>query len=213
MVAVVSYQGDGALSSNVLITGNALSGNYWGRGISVVGGSDVTITGNTVQGVQKAAGILVAEEDGWRTYGTRNVLISNNVVSDIQNLTSVNNGLLPTEQAAIELDTGSGTVTLVSVAGNQVSRSGYAGFRALGNVCQFLVSGNGFASIAGTPVSLLSRSCTQSQMIVSHSNTLDGNTLVPPSGSSATGIIDVTGANITLLPRVRNALRQTQGHT
>lgn len=33
MIAVVSYQGDGALSGNVLITGNSVSGNYWGRGI------------------------------------------------------------------------------------------------------------------------------------------------------------------------------------
>lgn len=208
MIAVVSYQGDGALSSNVLITGNSLTGNYWGRGISVVGGSDVTITGNTVQGVQKAAGVLIAQEDGWRTFNATNILITKNVISDIQNSTNVNNGLLPSEQAAIELDTGAGTVTQVSVMQNQVSRSTYAGFRALGNVCQFLGAGNAFAAITGTPISLLTRGCRPDQMIIGGSNTLDGRTLAPPTGSSQTGIVNVTGANLNLLPQIRNSLRQ-----
>ena len=208
MVAVVSYQSDGKLSNNVLITANTLSNNYWGRGISVVGGSNVSIIGNSVQGVQKAAGILVAQEDSWRTFSASNVLIEKNVVANIQESTNVNNGLLPTEQAAIELDTSSGTVTQVSVMQNQVSGSAYAGFRALGNVCQFLVSGNAFASIADLPISLLTMNCPQNQMVVSGSNTLNGKTLTPPVGSVPTGILNVTGANLTLLPHIRNYLRQ-----
>jgi parallel beta-helix repeat protein len=209
MVAVVSYQSDGKLSSNVLITGNTLSNNYWGRGISVVGGSNVSIIGNSVQGVQKAAGILVAQEDGWRTFNASNVLIEKNVVSNIQNSTNINSGLLPTEQAAIELDTGAGTVTQVSVMQNQVYGSAYAGFRALGNVCQFLVSGNALTSITGTPISLLTMNCPQNQMVVGGSNTLNGKQLMPPAGSVPTGILNVIGANLALLPRVRNSLRQT----
>ncbi|MCC8396829.1 right-handed parallel beta-helix repeat-containing protein [Paraburkholderia sp. MMS20-SJTR3] len=208
MISVVSYQGDGALSSNILIAGNTLSGNYWGRGISVVGGSDVTITGNTVQGVQKAAGVLISQEDSWQTYNATNAVITNNLISDIQNSTSANNGRLPTQQAAIELDTGAGAVTFVSVTNNQVSRSAYAGFRALGNVCQLLVSGNVFASIAGTLTSLLSSGCPASQSVIS-SNMLDGKALLGPVGSSATGAPNVTGANTTFLPQIRNYLRQT----
>ncbi|OXH88926.1 hypothetical protein CA831_15755, partial [Burkholderia multivorans] len=69
LIAVVSYQSDGRLSGNVLIDGNSVSGNPWGRGISVVGGRSVTISNNTVVGVEKAAGILVAQEDSWHTYG------------------------------------------------------------------------------------------------------------------------------------------------
>ncbi|WP_342744643.1 right-handed parallel beta-helix repeat-containing protein [Paraburkholderia ribeironis] len=210
MIAVVSYQGDRVLSRNVLVTGNALSGNYWGRGISVVGGADVTITGNTVQGVQRAAGVLVAQEDSWTTYGATNVLITNNVISDIQNSTNINNGLAPSQQAAIELDTGSGTVTFVSVTGNQVSRSAYAGFRALGNVCQFRVSGDAFTAIAGTPVSLLATGCSPAQISISGTNTLDGNALVPPAGFSATGTLNVTGADATLMPQIKTYLMQPQ---
>jgi hypothetical protein len=207
MVAVVSYQGDGALSSNVLITGNALSGNPWGRGVSVVGGADVTITQNTVQGVQKAAGVLVAQEDSYQTYGATNVLVTDNVISDIENSAHPSNTLPAAQEAAIDLNTGSGSVTLVSVTGNQVSRSNYAGFRALGNVCQFFVSGNAFESIAGTPVSLLSTGCAPSQSIVGV-NTLFGVALAAPAGSSESGTLNVTGADVSLLPKVRAYLMQ-----
>ncbi len=116
---------------------------------------------------------------------------------------------LPAQEAAIDLNTASGTVTRVSVIGNQILRSNYAGLRALGNVCQFLVSGNAFASIAGTPISVLSSDCSPSQSIVG-SNTLAGNMLASSAGSSAAGTLNVTGADLTLLPRIRSYLRQAQ---
>ncbi|KWH04777.1 hypothetical protein WT58_21340 [Burkholderia territorii] len=209
LIAVVSYLGDGRISNNVLIDHNTVSGNYWGRGISVVGGQAVTISNNTVDGVQKAAGILVAQEDSWRTYGVSNVVIDNNVVTNIQNQ-NVSNGLQPTQQGALELDTWSGTVSYVKVTRNRVSGSGYAGFRAVGNVCGFQVSDNTFASIAGTPVSLLSRGCTASQIVVS-GNTMDGVALVQPVGASPSGTIPASGAVTAAMPQVRTGLMQLPG--
>ncbi|CAG4887067.1 right-handed parallel beta-helix repeat-containing protein [Paraburkholderia saeva] len=209
MLAVVSYQKDGALNRNVLLTGNTLSGNPWGRGMSVVGGADVTMTGNTVQGVQKAAGILIAQEDGYRTYGVSNVLIMSNVITDIENSPNPGNDLPPAQHAAIDMNTGSGLVNLVSVTGNQIARANFGGVRALGNVCQYRVSGNAFSAIAGAPVSLQSRGCSPSQIICG-ANTLDGSTLAPPVGCSATGTLSVTGADASRLPQIRTALRQTQ---
>ncbi|MGC3025891.1 right-handed parallel beta-helix repeat-containing protein [Burkholderia sp. DN3021] len=205
LIAVVSYVGDGRVNSNVLIDHNAVSGNAWGRGISVVGGQAVTISNNTVDGVQKAAGILVAQEDSWKTYGVSNVVITGNAVTNIQN-SNVNNGLQPTQQAAIELDTWTGTVADVAVTGNRVSGSGYAGFRAYGNVCSFSVTGNTFSSIAGLPVSLLSRGCAASQIVVDANRLGDGSVLARPSGASATGAFTVTGANASLMPQVRTGV-------
>jgi hypothetical protein len=209
MVAVVSYENDGALSRNVLVTGNALSGNTWGRGVSVVGGSNVTITANTVQGVQKAAGILVAQEDGYRTYSATNIVIANNVISDIENSTNPGNDRPVAQHAAIDLNTGSGSVMLVSVTGNQITRANYGGFRALGNVCQYRVSGDTFTSIAGAPLSLQSRGCSASQ-IVCGANTQDGKTVVPPVGCSATGTFSIVGADASRLPLIRTSVRQIQ---
>ncbi|HDR9175286.1 TPA: right-handed parallel beta-helix repeat-containing protein [Burkholderia vietnamiensis] len=204
LIAVVSYLSDGRVSNNVLIDHNTVSGNYWGRGIAVVGGQAVTISNNTVDGVQKAAGILVAQEDSWRTYGVSNVVVDNNVVSNVQNA-NVDNGLLPTQQGALELDTWSGTVSYVVVTRNRVTGSGYTGFRALGNVCAFEAANNAFASIAQAPVSLLSRGCPASRIVVA-GNTLDGVALVAPVGASPSGTIQATGAATATMPQVRTNL-------
>lgn len=207
LIAVVSYLGDGRLSSNVLIDHNAVSGNSWGRGITVVGGQAVTISNNTVDGVEKAAGILAAQEDSWKTYGASNVVITGNTVTNIQNA-NVNNGLQPTQQGAIELDTWSGAVSDVTVANNRVSGSGYAGFRAYGNVCSFSVTGNTFSSIAGLPVSLLTNGCVSNQIVVDANRLADGSVLALPAGASSTGTFAVTGANASLMPQVRTGLMQ-----
>ncbi|WP_346275156.1 right-handed parallel beta-helix repeat-containing protein [Burkholderia ambifaria] len=205
LIAVVSYLGDGRLSSNVLIDHNSVSGNAWGRGITVVGGQGVTISNNTVDGVEKAAGILIAQEDSWKTYGSSNVVISGNTVTNIQN-SNVNNGLQPTQQGAIELDTWTGTVSGVAVTDNRVSGSGYAGFRAYGNVCSFSVTGNTFSSIAGLPVGLLTNGCAVSKIVVDANRLGDGSVLALPAGASSTGTFAVTGVNAGLMPKVRTGL-------
>lgn len=205
LIAVVSYLGDGGLSSNVLIDHNSVSGNAWGRGITVVGGQGVTISNNRVDGVEKAAGILVAQEDSWKTYGSSNVVIAGNTVTNIQN-SNVNNGLQPTQQGAIELDTWTGAVSGVAVTDNRVSGSGYAGFRAYGNVCSFSVTGNTFSSIAGLPVGLLTNGCAVEQIVVDANRLGDGSVLALPAGASSTGTFAVTGVNASLMPKVRAGL-------
>jgi parallel beta-helix repeat protein len=106
MIAVVSYAGTGTaalgsasslaqnlgermerqLSRNILIAGNEVSGQYWGRGISVVGGQSVTAANNTVTNVPLAAAFIVARETSYETFGVDNVLIEANTVRDVQNL-------------------------------------------------------------------------------------------------------------------------------
>ena len=86
MIAVVSYAGVGTpalgtaaqmvsqwstrvanqLNRNILIANNNVSGQYWGRGITVVGGEAITIRGNTLDNIPLAAGILLAREASWR---------------------------------------------------------------------------------------------------------------------------------------------------
>jgi len=69
-----------ALDRNILIANNDVAGNYWGRGITVVGGADVTIRGNAIHdmAIGTGAGILLAREQGYFTFGVENVLIENN---------------------------------------------------------------------------------------------------------------------------------------
>ena len=168
----------------MLIDGNTVSGNYWGRGISVVGGRTVTISNNTVSGVQKAAGIMVAQEDSWKTYGVSDVVIENNVVGAMDG-TNANNGLPPTHKAAIGFDlVGDGVIRRRE--GQPRIEPGYDGFRALGNVCHFAVADTALASIAGMPVSLLTNNCPAAD-IVAYGNSLGGVALASPVGASRPG--------------------------
>lgn len=101
MIAVVSYLGSswrtvvkgsptaataiwGQRAHDIYIANNDVSGNYWGRGITVVGGANVTITNNTVSNVTYAAGILVGQEANYNTFGNVNILVTNNTISHIQ---------------------------------------------------------------------------------------------------------------------------------
>lgn len=69
---------------NVLIKDNIVNGQYWGRGIAVVGGESVTIQNNQVDNATYGAGILVARENNYNTTGVENVLISGNRVNSVQ---------------------------------------------------------------------------------------------------------------------------------
>ena len=72
---------------NVLIKDNTVNGQYWGRGIAVVGGESVTIQNNQVDNATYGAGILVARENNYNTTGVENVLISGNRVNAVQTTT------------------------------------------------------------------------------------------------------------------------------
>ena len=104
MIAVVSYLGSGwqqrltnnaaargavergdTQVSNVLIQGNDVADNYWGRGIAVVGSRHITVRDNRIDHTAMGAGVLVAQEGGWGTPGPRNVWIHGNHISRVQN--------------------------------------------------------------------------------------------------------------------------------
>jgi parallel beta-helix repeat protein len=77
--AVVSYINDRSLVSNITIRNNSCVGGK-ARGISVVGGTDILITGNMIQ-ASAAAGILLVSEESYQTYAAKRVrVIGNNLV-------------------------------------------------------------------------------------------------------------------------------------
>lgn len=72
------------LAQDILIANNTVSDQYWGRGISVVGGKNITIKNNDISRSAMAAGILLSREETPSTHGVNNVLVLNNTVKDIQ---------------------------------------------------------------------------------------------------------------------------------
>ncbi|HEY6454405.1 MAG TPA: right-handed parallel beta-helix repeat-containing protein [Steroidobacteraceae bacterium] len=74
------------LVRNIYIAGNTASDQYWGRGISVVGGSDVTIENNTVSRTPMAAAVYLTRETADMTFGDHDILVRNNALSQIQTM-------------------------------------------------------------------------------------------------------------------------------
>jgi len=52
----------------------------------VVGGQSITITRNSITNVPLAAGVLIAREAGYLTFGVENVLVETNYIRDVQTL-------------------------------------------------------------------------------------------------------------------------------
>lgn len=80
MIAVVTYQYIPNITRNILIENNDVANQPWGRGISVVGGADITVRNNKIT-ASSDAGIYLAGEGSWATYGDSNVLVYNNYLN------------------------------------------------------------------------------------------------------------------------------------
>jgi hypothetical protein len=84
MIAVVSYGLGEPNVGHVLIEDNDVSAQYWGRGITVVGGHDIEIRHNTVSRTPFGAGILIHSETSYKTSNVRNVVVDSNQIRDVQ---------------------------------------------------------------------------------------------------------------------------------
>lgn len=131
MIAVVSYLGEGdvgalppaqvaqslarrrrdELVQDVLIAHNDVAGQYWGRGISVVGGEQVSIVHNRIDATHHAAAVYIAREQGWCTFGVRDVRVADNHISRVQTTRPAYSVLNPPERWQ---RTGHGAVELVA---------------------------------------------------------------------------------------------------
>jgi hypothetical protein len=132
MVAVVSYAagGSGALGSgsktysdwtnkqasginkNMYIANNDLAGQYWGRGITMIGADGVTVRNNKVYNSPMGAGILLAREASYQTFGTRNILIDGNTIDQTQTMNPPYN---PGNKFTTSKITGHGAIEIHSV--------------------------------------------------------------------------------------------------
>jgi hypothetical protein len=70
---------------NILVAGNSVSAPYWGRGLSVIGAEKVTLARNKLDNMPLTAGILIAREAVYQTFGTKNVLVEGNTLRNLQN--------------------------------------------------------------------------------------------------------------------------------
>jgi hypothetical protein len=139
MFAVVSYTRDGGLCHDIEIqnnSGNGQSAN--GRGISVVGGSSVTILNNNIQR-SRGAGVylqseLIRNPDGsllYKTFGDDSITVQGNVLNDLAS-TVYHGGINMGGRAADTTDVGQTEtqdqlITNVTVTGNTITDAHHSG--------------------------------------------------------------------------------------
>ena len=155
MIAVVEYGNGEPQMGAITIEDNDVAGTYWGRGITVVGGRDVTIRRNKIALTTHAAGIYIAAEEGaFKTRNVRNVLVEDNEILNIQNTTPAYNPInnfTRTHHAAIEVTAdGAREIGGVLFRRNTVNGSGFDGIRVRGGVC-----GLGFSLMTMTSINML----------------------------------------------------------
>lgn len=85
-IACVSYRGNGGMVCGIIARHNTISDSVHGRCMSVVGGSDILYDGNMLSGNPYAAGIYLAQENSWDTYGVHDVVMRRNSLHNVGNV-------------------------------------------------------------------------------------------------------------------------------
>lgn len=79
-VSVVSYIHDGTICSNITINNPIVNGTTWGRGVTVVGGQNITYNNIKVSNTN-GAGIYIASEPSYDTMRVSNVIVNGGTVT------------------------------------------------------------------------------------------------------------------------------------
>lgn len=83
-VAVVGYGVGKPLIGEFVISYNDIGKSYKGRGISVIGAFNTTLSNNTIADVHMGAGIYIASEWQYKTGNTTGVTVESNSISNIR---------------------------------------------------------------------------------------------------------------------------------
>lgn len=92
-VAVVSYAPDGAPCARIEVVSPTVDGSSGGRGVSVVGGEDVTFSDIDVRNTY-AAGVYVAAEGSFDTTGVSGVLVDGGTVDGANTGEDIDHGAI-----------------------------------------------------------------------------------------------------------------------
>lgn len=138
-IAFVSYRADGAQVQRFTATGNTVY-RAKARGISVIGSGNGAVVGNTVAETT-AAGIIVAQETSFSTYGPSDVLVADNTI-----ISAVTYNGSAIDHGAIHINGQDSAypVTGVVISGNYIKSPRRTGLIADSNIDNLTVDNNVF---------------------------------------------------------------------
>ena len=223
-ISAVSYQSAGPAVSNITIENNNISGNVGGRGITDLGSNNINILNNTVTGGTAGyAGIYIASEDQYETWGVSNVLVQGNTLNAtggatsghgaievydstglaISGLTINGNSINNSEKAGITF-LNSGTTNAL-IENNTINGTNDVGISATGAPAQLTVVNN---TIENTKVGGISISGDAGASMV-----VDGNKFINlnTAGYSGVDVIATASGALNTLQVTNNSVTQTNG--
>ncbi|HYC03894.1 MAG TPA: glycosyl hydrolase family 28-related protein [Azospirillaceae bacterium] len=181
-IAVVSYERNGTQVHDITITNNTVMNNVWGRNISVVGGYNVNISKNTVDGNKAGfAGVYISGESSYDTYGVRNVTVADNIIKNVGGAT--------TGHGAVMIYNSTGyMVEDIFIKHNQIMYAAKNSVMIRGSkIDDITISYNLFEKSAAAPVAI-SGTATDVRQISNTTSRTTWSTYAAPEGSEDAGL-------------------------
>jgi hypothetical protein len=120
-IAVVSYKYDGTPCHDITVTGADVNGTTWGRGMSVVGGTNISYSNFTVSNSSSAAVYVAAEGSPYYTFAPVNITVSNGSLAGSNTSTSVQQGAVLVNSDESDVTPTNVTVSNVSISATRHS--------------------------------------------------------------------------------------------
>ncbi|MDR8401749.1 glycoside hydrolase family 55 protein [Paraburkholderia sp. USG1] len=123
-ISIVSYA-NAPIVQNITVKNNTVAGQVGGRGLTTVGGSNITYTGNVVDNADSYASLYIAAESEYNTFGVSNVTATGN--------TFIHGG--PSQGTVTVYNSQGSTynITGVNLSGNQIVSPPFVAFQFVGN--------------------------------------------------------------------------------
>lgn len=198
-VAFVSYRKDGGQVTRCTATGNVIR-DSGARGVAVIGSTAVFVAANVVEGTA-AAGVIVAQENPWDTYGPSVVTVTGNTIVGANTSPTV-------DHAAITVagDDAARPADGVHVVGNTISsgrRDIFSVPSVPGGVGRLVIEGNACFGPQSAP-GYASIEIYQTESVTVRGNTVDHCQLHGIVVAESTGFAHVTG-NTVVYPNQQDA--------
>lgn len=170
-IAFVSYRADGNPVTRFTATGNSIY-RCNARGIGIIGSSSGSVTGNTVNETV-AAGIIVAQELSYSTYGPSDVIVANNTIIGAA---TYNGSVIDHAAIHVNIQDSLYPADGITITGNYIESPRRCAFIADNNISNLVVQGNVFVGPSAETVDafVLANSIVNARVV--------GNTISYPRG-------------------------------
>ena len=118
-VAVVSYMKDGGPCARITVDSPTVNGTTWGRGVSVVGGDDITYRDVAVHDTDAAGVYLGSEGDPYFTYPSVDVLVEGGTVTGANTNADKDHGAVLVYSGSADTTTSDVTVRDLTISGTR----------------------------------------------------------------------------------------------